>query len=339
MPSDRAKLEQVINVMLIASVLHTVALLLREWLQQKSVASMLMLLFLLLAVGTTVHDLGRVWYMQRWDGVGFAVQPYIGVVFCIGLLIAFGGRSTRAFGALENMNIELATWVEDARADLAASEQRRRELEVERAIENERMRIMREVHDGIGSNLVSALTIAERQQHPEHSVRTLRRALSDLKMTVDSLEPMHGDIVALVGNFRHRVEPNLADAGIASRWQAKPCPTLPWLDSVNALHVLRSLQEAMANVLMHSSATAVTIGCEPSEHGVREGVRIYVSDNGVGLQANAEPAGRGLVSMRARMQSIGAGFAIGNSASGATISFWLPLVRPVVAGPGDIALN
>lgn len=316
------------NILAVVCIAYTAFLLLKNWLRTKDARTAIMFCVLVSIVFSTAHDIGRLWDMRLWNGIGFYLQPYIGSLFCIALMISFGSRSARALASIETMNVDLAAKVERAREDLARSEDRRRDVEVARALSGERERIMREVHDGIGSNLVSALTIAERQNYPEATLRTLRRALSDLKMTVDSLEPMYGDIVALVGNFRHRVEPDLADLGIVSVWDAHDCKPIAWLDAANALHILRSLQEAMANVMLHSGATIVEIGCREHGEGDGQGVRVWLRDNGAGIGDIQASVGHGLKSIHARMAAIGGACEItSEKGQGTAVTLFLPYNR------------
>ena len=210
--------------------------------------------------------------------------------------------------------------------DLAQSELARRELEVLNAIESERERLMREMHDGIGSNLITALAIAKQADESPRTIQTLRRAISDLKITVDSLAPVQGDLVALLANFRHRLEPDLREAGLKCVWKVEPCPSLPWLDSVNALQMLRIIQEAVGNVLVHSNATCITIGAKPASHKGLDGIETWISDNGVGFDLNLTSGGRGISNMRARAQSLGGEFMkMSKLNEGTKIVLWLPL--------------
>jgi signal transduction histidine kinase len=321
------------NILAVVCIAYTAFLLFKNWWRTREFRAVAMSGVLAAIVFSTAHDIGRLWDMRLWNGLGFYLQPYIGSLFCIALMISFGSRSALAFASIETMNVDLAVKVEQARADLALSEERRRDVEVARVLSAERERIMREVHDGIGSNLVSALTIAERQNHPEETLRTLRRALSDLKMTVDSLEPMHGDIVALVSNFRHRVEPDLAELGIKSRWDANDCQPLLWLDASNALHILRSLQEAMANVMLHSKATIVDIGCRELRDAERQGALVWLQDNGCGADNIQSRAGQGLKSIYARMEAIGGACEIESEKGvGTKVTLFLPYDRTQSTG-------
>ena len=317
------------NLLAVACVAYTAFLLITHWWRTRSAGAALVTLCLAAIIAGTVHDIGRQWDSRLWDGLGFFLQPYIGSMFCLVLLLSFGRRANLAFGRLEGVNAELETRVDEARLALEAREKEVRELEVARALETERGRIMREMHDGIGSNLVAALTVAERQNHPPASIATLKRALSDLKLTVDSLEPLAGDVVALLGNFRHRAEPDLVEAGIKLHWKVDRCEKVGWLDATNSLHLLRLFREALANVMMHSGATRIDLACVEEIRGGTPGVTVLMADNGSGFDTDrALPGGQGLRGMRSRAEAIGGAFALSSSlGEGTAISVWLPYVR------------
>jgi signal transduction histidine kinase len=275
-----------------------------------------------------IHDVGRVGNVW-WQGMDFYVQPYVGFIFCFAFLISFGRRALGAFVALANVNQTLEARIDEVKEDLASSENKRRALEVDRAIVTERERLMREMHDGIGSNLVTALAIAEKQQQPAITIKTLKRAISDLKITVDSLEPVKGDIVALIGNLRHRMASDLKAAGLISKWEAGECKQLPWLDATNALHVLRIFQEAISNVIAHSGGSIVRIGCREEKRNGVPGVAAYVADNGTGFDlTQTNGAGKGISNMRVRAESLHGQFTSAPETGGGTrMALWLPYER------------
>lgn len=277
-----------------------------------------------------IHDLGRTVATRWWDGLGFYTQPFDGLMFCLAVLMAFGQRSLNAFKSQENINQDLERRVAAAQAELAASEGERRSLEIKAALEVERERLMAEVHDGIGSSLITALAVAKKEQHPEVTVELLRRAVSDLKITVDSLDPLGGDILALLGNLRHRMEADLTRAGISTRWNVQNCPPIPWMDPANTLQFLRLAQEAVSNVLSHSGATEISFGSQPEERDNRQGVAIAISDNGRGFVATQQSKGRGISIMQERARSLGAIFSFDVRPNcGTRVEIWLPFERGV----------
>jgi signal transduction histidine kinase len=277
-----------------------------------------------------IHDLGRQDHLLFWDGVGFFIQPYNGLAIFFSFFLLVGRRFVSALDTVESLNASLETRIADAQLNLAASEAARRKLEVDRALEGERERLMHEVHDGIGSSLVTALAVALREHHPEDTINLLRRAVSDLKITVDSLDPMQGDLLALLGNVRHRLEPDLKRAGIETRWTVEDCPPLEWLDPANALQFLRLVQEAVSNAIAHASASEIRFSCSPESRTSRRGVLVEISDNGCGFEQSKahDQTGKGLANMRARAKTLqGELTCVSVEGAGTQILLWLPLDR------------
>jgi signal transduction histidine kinase len=299
---------------------------LKQVLAKPRVESSLMLGALTTSIGFSVHDLGLM--AQWWRGTTIYLQPYSSLLVYSAFAFALGRRVLVALDTVENLNITLESRVANATAELARSEAARHKLEMESAIEQERERMMREIHDGIGSNLVTALGAAERQRASSETVAVLRRSITDLKIAVDSLEPIDGDVAALLASFRHRLEPELNDAGLSFKWDVEVVPQLVWLDAVNALHVFRILQEAVANIVKHSGATTISVGCKEEIRGDWNGVLISLSDNGKGFDPSKTSNGRGLANMASRAQSLHGVFSCeGQPGSGAKILLWLPVVR------------
>jgi signal transduction histidine kinase len=281
------------------------------------------------------HDFGR--NADLWDGAGFYFQPYVGFFFTGVFLLSFGRRAQGAFVVLETTNELLESRVAEARLELALSERGRRALEVNQAVTEERVRLMREIHDGIGSNLLTALAIAEHQSQPEATIKAFKRALSDLKITVDSLEPIDGDIVVLIGNLRHRMTNDLRDAGLRCIWEMKECRPIKWLDATSALHAVRIVQEAISNVIEHAQSDHIRIGCYEEARAGASGVAIFVADSGRGFDAGLNGKGKGMDNMKSRAEAINANFACETQPKvGTTITLWLP--EHISKAPGR-ALN
>lgn len=316
------------NLLTLGIVITMVVALFLAWLRQRTAEHLVLIAAMTITTAFAVHDVGRIPNILWWDGLGFHAQPYTGLALFTAFLFSIGRRILRALDLVEQTNAELERRVEQAAGALADSERARRQLEVERAIDSERERLMREMHDGIGSNLVTALAVARRRQQDPATIATLERAISDLKLTVDSLAPVDGDVVALLANLRHRMEPDLRRAGIALDWQVEPCPPLEWLDAPNALHMLRIIQEALSNVLSHADATRVIIRLCPSAKEEVSGISIDIIDDGKGFSCPKITDGKGIANMRARARALGGECRFDSpSAGGACVSLWLPQLR------------
>jgi signal transduction histidine kinase len=288
-----------------------------------------LLMLVAVAVGNLAgfHDLLMI--KNIYPGAGFYLMPYGSLLIFLVFASALGRRMVAALLTVETMNQTLTVKIAEVTRSLAESERQRTVLQVERAIDGERERLMREIHDGIGSSLVTAIAVAEEQNHPANAIVTLKRALTELKITVDSLEPIQGDLVALLANLRHRMEPDLAAAGVRCRWSVGDCRYQPWLDATNSLHALRIFQEAIGNSLAHARATEIEIGCFDETRGGSPGVTAFVADNGRGFEQGAEAfGGKGLSNMQARASAIqGILQCLTSPGGGVRISLWLPYDR------------
>ncbi len=304
------------------------SLALRDFLRQPNIEHGAASLGMMIAPAFSVYDVTLANGHRGWDGNGFYFSVFGGFIYSLAFLISFGKRALDAFAAQAAANITLEQRIAETRAELAASEAARQELVVGQALASERERLMQEMHDGIGSNLITALAVARQQNQPPSTIKTLGRALADLKITVDSLEPVEGDLVALIGNLRHRMQGDLRDAGVVCRWEVERCSPLAWLDATNALHVLRIFQEAIGNVLTHSGATEMRIGCREETRDGVAGIAAYVADNGCGLATSQAQHGKGLANIRARANALHGVLDSETDVTGGTvITLWLPHER------------
>lgn len=303
--------------------------LLSHAIRTRSTESWMLLILLSLAASTGIHDIGRIPNIDWWTGAGFHFQPYIGFFLFMVFMLSLARRFLSALSLVEETNVHLEKSVKEATSALAASQKAQQEMEVERALETERERLMREMHDGIGSSLVTALAVARKRNDPAPTIKTLQRAISDLKITVDSLAPVEGDVVTLLANIRHRMEQELTEAGIASVWKVEDCDPLAWMDASHSLHLLRLLQEALSNVLQHAQATTITLACKPDYLERKAGLRISIMDDGIGLEPDRRDGSKGLHFMYERAAILNGLLTIeSEKRDGTTVSLWLPLVPP-----------
>lgn len=321
------------SLLTLAMAVTFVALMFAHWLRSKSAETLILLVTVTATTLSGLHDVGRSPHIAWWEGIGFHIQPFTGfLLFCV-FLLSLGRRFIQALATVEGMNLILENRVQTATLALEKSEQARREMAIEHAVGMERERLMREMHDGIGSNLVTALAVARKTNQSQTTVSTLERAITDLKLTVDSLAPVEGDVIALLANLRHRMEPDMERAGLKCAWQVKPCPPLPWLDATSALQMLRIIQEGVSNVLTHAQATTIVIGCEASVRGARTGIVVSLRDNGRGFaKIDGSRDGRGIANMRARALALAATLEIESALEqGTELKLWLPLNHPVLS--------
>ena len=196
--------------------------------------------------------------------------------------------------------------------------------------------MMQDMHDGVGSSLRTALWAVEKGCLGEDAIAdVLRNCIDDLKLAIDSMEPVQTDLLLLLATWRFRLEPRLENTGITLHWDVSDVPVLDWLDPKSALHILRILQEALTNVIKHAKATEIRVGT-PVEG--TSWVVVTLTDNGCGFSVAAahERGGKGLANLKHRAQALGADIVWSSSPSGTCVSLRLPVSVLEVESKGEV---
>ena len=266
----------------------------------------------------------------RWMTVGSLMLMY-----ALGWVMV--RRVSAAMEQVRLLNTELSRKVGEREIELQRLFERLRHVESQRVLEAERRRLTRDMHDGLGSQLVQALNVV-RGSGPQVDTAAmaamLHHALEDLRMTLDSLEPMDGDLPTILGTLRQRIAPAMLAAGVELVWQVQEVPPIPGLEARGVLHVFRCLQEVFANVLKHAQAGRVTV----STRDLGGQVELCVSDDGVGLGrldgGLSGGGGRGMGNIRLRAAELGVLVSFEEAAPGTCVRFLFPLQRHDPAGSG-----
>ncbi|MCK2221825.1 sensor histidine kinase [Actinomadura sp. ATCC 31491] len=218
---------------------------------------------------------------------------------------------------------------------MAADLQRSRER-ILAAREEERRRLRRDLHDGLGRTLSDmAMTVNMARISLKSSPEAADDLLRELRSGMDAVT---GDIRRLVHDLR---PPALDDLGLAAAVAALAGPgdpggpvtevsaegDLAGLPAAAEVAVYRITQEALTNVRRHAKATRVRVELRRDP----EVLRLLIADDGVGLPPERR-AGVGLASMRERTAELGGICLItGEPGKGTTVEVMLPLPAP---GPG-----
>lgn len=252
-----------------------------------------------------------------------AASPVIAIATAGSIVAALA----KALETVRRMNAELEDRVSEKHRELSASYARTAELEREHAIATERERMMRDMHDGTGGQLVSALSLVEGGDfRSEDLAETLRAALADLRLSIDSLEAGPPDLLALLALSRTRLESRLEHHGVRFAWEVQDVPTPRGFGPEQSLHVLRIFQEAVTNALKHAAAKTIVVR---TGIGGDRSVFVEIADDGRGHAAatrlDTGGSGRGLRNMRRRAEEIGGECTITSTAAGTTVRLLLPL--------------
>jgi signal transduction histidine kinase len=209
--------------------------------------------------------------------------------------------------------------------------------QVTAAQEEERQRIARELHDGVGPALASMshrlralLEILEGEDHAMAAAATAEIEelaglaadyVRDIRRLIYDLRPAALDELGLVPALRHYLLRRQQEQGLAIGFRADSEARLP---APVETALFRIAQEAVNNAIKHAGAQAVDVSLARD----RGGVRLTVADDGQGFDPLAPRSSSqvGLWSMRERVEQIGGEFALQSApGQGTTLTAWVPL--------------
>lgn len=300
--------------------LYPTFLMLRNGLRHHDLESSCVLASGLVVFALAIHDLlVLLGVLPRTDGLLF----HYGAV---PVLAVFGSILLRRFvdgmRAVEDLNRGLTERVREKTAEIEAGYRRLSELEASRARSEERARVLREVHDGVGGQLVATLAMLEAGTAEQSAVQaTIRDALDEMRLTVDTFGAgTSRDAVTALAMLRQRLQPRLESAGLRIVWRVADDVPLPGLGPEPTLDLLRIVQEALTNVLKHAGARSVEVAIARVD-GSR--LAVAIRDDGRGI-APSSTAGHGLTNMRRRAARLGASLDVASSPAGTTVTVVLP---------------
>lgn len=278
---------------------------------------------LALGLALGIHDLGL---LAGWGwSEHIYLMPFATLVIVASFLYAVQRRYVGALKQVEAANDQLGLRLAEQGEQLQSQHARLSEAERQQALLLERQRLMQDMHDGLGSSLLSAMVAVEQgSMQQEQVVEVLRECVDDLRLVIDSLEPVGHDLVSLLATMRYRLGKRLQAGGLMLEWDVQDLPALEWLEPPDALHVLRLLQEALNNVLKHARASRVRIATRDLGHKVE----IRVEDDGQGFDLSTAQKGRGLRSQQKRAQRLGGSVHVDSRPGhGTQLSLRLPVQR------------
>jgi len=221
-------------------------------------------------------------------------------------------------------------------ATLLAEELQAARTRVVTAREEERRRLRRDLHDGLGSVLSGIGFKADAARNyirarPDEAVELLTQlraesaaALTDVRRLVYGLRPPVLDDSGLVGALQRHAERLASPGGDALTVTVDAPSVLPPLPAAVEVAAYRIAAEALTNVARHAHATSVTLIVR-----VGELLTVTVLDDGA-PQAEAWTPGVGIVGMRERAAELGGSLREGPGPSGGEVCLTLPLSPAVV---------
>jgi len=197
---------------------------------------------------------------------------------------------------------------------IAVRKMRRRmqALEQQHALERERLRISRDMHDEVGANLTKISVMSElamkNRQTPDGGTKELLKISQTSREVIDNIgailwaiNPRNDRLDNLAGYIRESTSEYLEMTPIKYRFDFPELMPGHPLSAEVRRNIFLTMKEAINNVVKHSGATLVELHCRVTDHEVEFGIQ----DNGRGfIIEDLSRHGSGLLNMKKRIEDI-----------------------------------
>ena len=210
---------------------------------------------------------------------------------------------------------------------------------LERAREEEKKRIARQIHDELGHALttlgldlswLSNRLSRERETLDIDALMVRTQAMSELiDSTVQTVQRISSELIpgvldhlGLSEAIKWQVDKFHRRTGIKCGIRIDPENIM--LDQDSSLTIFRIFQEALTNIIRHADAKEVTIALKDSDAFLE----MEIADNGIGIQAHqvSSPESIGLIGIRERARILGGRVTIfGSTGQGTTVKVFIPI--------------
>jgi signal transduction histidine kinase len=220
------------------------------------------------------------------------------------------------FALLVGVYIDRIARQSEERAEIIAELQARRaevaRLSHDAGVAQERARLAAEIHDTLAQGFTSIIALIQAAEsvagtdrdaanrHLGMAVRTARENLAEARALVTALTPVNLRAETLADAIGRQVDRLAEETGLGAEYEVDGEPGE--LPTAVEVVLLRTVQEALANVRKHAQASDVAVRLSFTDTAVT----LTVTDDGIGFDSTLDPRGFGLRGMRARAGQIGA---------------------------------
>jgi signal transduction histidine kinase len=227
-------------------------------------------------------------------------------------------------------------WLVGQRTSQLQREIREREhVERQHALEAERSRIARDLHDDLGSSLTEISVLASTGQRPEAGETShpnlfraiagkARSLISALDVIVWAVDPDDNSLQSLADYLTSYTEEFLSHTSVTCRFKVPV--TFPQITLEGRLRheLLMAVKEMLNNVVRHAEATELEFSMTVAD----DDLEIGIADNGRGFEGNVD-GGHGLKNLSARLSKLGGICAVESRVGGGTaVKIRIPLPVP-----------
>jgi len=253
---------------------------------------------------------------QRAAGHTMNLAPFL----LFALIIAIASRNLRLYESMSAFNDMLSQRLSERETEIRERYVQLQALQKAKDVAEERQRIMRDMHDGIGGQIMGLLLESRAERlTPQAMTQGLEASLNDLRLVVDSLDQAQPSLALSLASLHERLRRQTEAAGVELVWRNTIDESVE-LRPNDVLQVCRIVQEAVTNTLRHAGASRIDISATREREGA---IVLAIRDNGRGLPAERKD-GRGLANMQRRAAALGAELDLKNDGGLTTVLRFTP---------------
>jgi signal transduction histidine kinase len=289
----------------------------RRWIERLA----LMICLLALAVDGADAALDLAVPLAPELALTFYLAAPAGLLLGLGVVASIAREASEARRTVIEANTILADRLDQQSQELSRSYEAQRQMLERQVTLEERQRIVRDIHDGIGGQLLGLMMQVRRGKVDQEAVsQGLQESILDLRLIVDSMDTSEDGLDVALRSFEQRVGPVVEAAGMQFAVTGSLPEGAPVPGPRQTLQILRILQEATSNAIRHSRATRVRLAIQPRGDG---SICLAIEDDGQGLPDTVR-AGRGLANMRHRAAALDGTLTLEPLDPGTRVSLCLP---------------
>jgi signal transduction histidine kinase len=247
----------VMDYIIIAVGCYVMWVLIKTWWRQRDSFTTILVTGAALTFLLGLHTIILSWHPDVNEDSQSVVFAPLPLMFATGWVVLRRYARTRL--RTEALNRRLAKRVAQREREIDTAYRKLMRLERTEAIQLERDRMMRDMHDGLGSQLIVSMRMAERGQLSQAAMQqVLSDCVDEMHLAVESLKPSGDDLFIVLADYRYRLEPRLEAAQVKLSWHVEASDVVI-LTAQKVLILMRIVNEAVGNALKHANARELSI--------------------------------------------------------------------------------
>ena len=249
-------------------------------------------------------SLPTTYFVSNWVNVATSMGVIIFIFGALANEVSLYRAQRHKFGLLESI-------VAGHHVDMEEQAHSLHEQIEKTAVLEERERFVRDMHDGVGSQLLTLLLKVRNNGDLAPGIAAdVQGIIGDLRMVTSALDQSEGNLTQTLDRLHHELEAQTSAAGITLHWQVGDDVPVQ-LDPRQVLEVMRIMQEAVANAVRHAGASIVAVSITQNP-----ALLISIADDGCGFDPDTVKRGKGLRNMAGRAKLLGGELSYGPGLEG-----------------------